>query len=70
MPTMVGIALALAAHGVLDAVQGQVVVNAGEPPCWPAFYLTLDVRAAAVLAWLVRGSRATVRPGGRTTEAA
>jgi len=57
----------LAGHGVMDAVHGNLVENAGVPVWWPAFCLTYDVGAAACLAWLVTTSRlvypATVRSG-------
>ena len=42
----------LAAHGVFDAVHAHAIANAGVPPWWPAFCLTYDVGAAAVLALL------------------
>jgi hypothetical protein len=44
---------ALAGHGVLDAVHGQVIENSGVPLWWPAFCGAYDVGAAACLAWLV-----------------
>jgi hypothetical protein len=47
----------LAAHGVLDLVHGLVLSNPGVPAWWPAFCLTYDVGAAAILAWLL------TRPG-------
>ena len=43
---------ALAAHGVLDAVHGHIVANAGVPAWWPAWCLAYDVGAAGALAWL------------------
>jgi uncharacterized membrane protein (UPF0136 family) len=47
------VAVALAAHGVLDLVHGRVVENPGVPAWWPAFCLAYDVAAAAFLAWLL-----------------
>jgi hypothetical protein len=44
----------LAGHGVLDAVHGNVVDNAGVPVWWPAFCLAYDVGAAGGLAWLIK----------------
>lgn len=43
----------LAGHGLLDAVHGDIVHNAGVPVWWPAFCATYDVVAAGGLAWLV-----------------
>ena len=40
----------LAAHGLLDAVHSELIVNRGIPAWWPAFCATFDVVAAAVLA--------------------
>jgi len=51
---------ALAAHGLFDAVHGQVLHNAGMPAWWPAFCGSFDLGAAAVLAWLLRHPRASV----------
>jgi hypothetical protein len=48
------VAVALAGHGVFDAVHGQVIENAGMPSWWPAWCLAYDVGAAAGLAWLLR----------------
>jgi hypothetical protein len=50
---------ALAAHGILDMVHGQVIANPGVPTWWPAFCLTYDGVAAAYLAFLL--SRRVVR---------
>jgi hypothetical protein len=44
---------ALAAHGILDMVHGQVIANPGVPTWWPAFCLTYDGVAAAYLAFLL-----------------
>ena len=44
---------ALAAHGILDLVHGQVIANPGVPVWWPAFCGTYDVVAAAYLAILL-----------------
>ncbi len=46
------VAAALAGHGVLDALHGYVVDNAGVPAWWPSFCLAYDVGAAAGLGWL------------------
>jgi hypothetical protein len=51
--------VALAGHGVFDAVHGHVIENAGVPVWWPAWCLAYDVGAAASLAWLIKR-----RPGG------
>jgi hypothetical protein len=48
------VAAALAAHGLLDAVHGRVIANAGVPAWWPAFCGAFDVVAAAYLAWRLR----------------
>jgi hypothetical protein len=40
------VVVALAAHGVLDLVQGGVISNPGVPGWWPAFCLSFDVTAA------------------------
>ena len=56
------VVVALAGHGVFDAVHGHIVANAGVPPWWPAWCLAYDVGAAACLAWLLRhGLAAHVR---------
>jgi hypothetical protein len=44
---------ALAGHGVVDAVHGRLIANAGVPAWWPAWCLAYDVGAAAWLAWLL-----------------
>jgi protein-S-isoprenylcysteine O-methyltransferase Ste14 len=48
------VVVALAGHGVFDAVHGHVIENAGVPTWWPAWCLAYDVGAAAGLAWLLR----------------
>jgi hypothetical protein len=48
------VVVALAGHGVFDAVHGYVIENAGVPVWWPAWCLAYDVGAAAALAWLLR----------------
>ena len=48
------VVVALAGHGVFDAVHGYVIENAGMPVWWPAWCLSYDVGAAAILAWLIR----------------
>lgn len=52
------IVVALAAHGLQDAVHHHLVVNAGVPAWWPAWCLAYDVGAAGCLAWLLH-ARAT-----------
>jgi hypothetical protein len=46
--------VALAGHGVFDAVHGHLIENTGVPAWWPAWCLSYDVGAAAGLAWLLR----------------
>ena len=48
------VVMALAGHGVFDAVHGHLVENAGVPAWWPAWCFAYDVGAAAGLAWLLR----------------
>ena len=48
------VVVALAAHGVFDAVHGRLIENTGVPAWWPAWCLAYDVGAAAGLAWLLR----------------
>jgi hypothetical protein len=48
------VVVALAGHGVFDAVHGRVIENAGVPAWWPAWCLAYDVGAAAGLGWLLR----------------
>lgn len=45
---------ALAGHGIFDGVHGHIIDNTGVPAWWPAWCLSYDVGAAAVLAWLLR----------------
>ena len=48
------VVVALAGHGVFDAaVHGHIIENAGVPAWWPAWCLSYDVGAAAVLGWLL-----------------
>ncbi|HEX7879567.1 MAG TPA: hypothetical protein VF720_09165 [Candidatus Eisenbacteria bacterium] len=51
------VAMALAAHGVMDLVHGRFVVNAGVPSFWPPFCMTFDVAAAVILAGLLATGR-------------
>ena len=44
---------ALAGHGAFDSVHGLFVRNPGVPVWWPAFCLSFDVAAAAILALLL-----------------
>lgn len=48
------VVVALAGHGVFDAVHGHFIENAGVPAWWPAWCLAYDVGAAASLAWLIK----------------
>jgi len=48
----------LAAHGVQDAVHGDIIANAGVPAWWSAWCLAYDVGAAGALAWLLMRSKA------------
>ena len=48
------VAAALAGHGILDALHGNVVKNSGVPVWWPAFCLAYDLGAAGSLAWLIQ----------------
>ena len=48
------IAGALAAHGVFDAVHGQLLTNPGVPAWWPVFCGAYDLGAAVWLAALLR----------------
>ena len=48
------VVVALAGHGVFDAVHGHVIENAGVPAWWPAWCFAYDVGAAAGLGWLLR----------------
>lgn len=48
------VVVALAGHGVFDAVHGYIIENAGVPAWWPPWCLAYDVGAAAVLGWLLR----------------
>ncbi len=49
---------ALAAHGILDALHGQLIANPGVPVWWPAFCLAFDEVAAGYLALLLLRHRA------------
>lgn len=40
----------LVAHGIFDALHPHLIVNQGVPEWWPAFCMSFDVTAAAVLA--------------------
>ena len=55
------VAVALAAHGIMDLFHNRVIPNPGVPTWWPAFCMAYDVVAAAYLAWLLRRGR--VRTG-------
>jgi hypothetical protein len=45
---------ALAAHGLFDAVHGQLITNTGVPEWWPAFCGAFDVAAGGYAWWLFR----------------
>jgi hypothetical protein len=57
------VVVALAGHGVFDAVHGYVIDNPGVPAWWPAWCLAYDVGAAACLAWLLRRGLVPTDPG-------
>jgi hypothetical protein len=44
----------LAAHGIFDALHGNVVENSGVPVWWPSFCLAYDLGAAGILACLIK----------------
>lgn len=46
-------AAALAAHGLMDLVHGDLVANPGVPSWWPAFCGAYDIAAALYLAALI-----------------
>lgn len=48
------IVVALAAHGILDAFHGSLVVDSGVPQWWPPFCMSYDLTAAGVLALVLR----------------
>jgi uncharacterized membrane protein YGL010W len=48
------VVVALAGHGVFDAVHGHIIENAGVAGWWSAWCLAYDVGAAAGLGWLLR----------------
>src|SRR5688500_184950 len=54
------VVVALAGHGIFDAVHGYVVENAGVPVWWPAWCFSYDVGAAGCLAWLISRRRVTM----------
>ena len=56
------VVVALAGHGVFDAVHGYLIENAGVPAWWPAWCLAYDVGAAAILAWLITRQRRAALP--------
>lgn len=47
------VAAALAAHGLMDLVHGDLVANPGVPSWWPAFCGAYDIAAALYLAALI-----------------
>ena len=57
-------AVALAGHGVFDAVHGRIIANPGMPVWWPAFCAAYDITAGVYLAWLLTNRRVqAVREG-------
>lgn len=56
------VVVALAGHGLFDAVHPHLYVNVGVPPWWPSFCAAYDVVAAAYLAWLLASRRLGDRP--------
>jgi hypothetical protein len=56
------VVVALAGHGVFDAVHGHVIENAGVPAWWPAWCFSYDVGAAGCLAWLITRRRVSATP--------
>ena len=56
---------ALAAHGILDAFHGELIVNPGVPVWWPAFCLAYDGVAAGYLAFLLLATERGRRPTWR-----
>ena len=51
------VAVALAAHGVLDVAHARFISNPGVPVWWPAFCMSFDFAAAGYLAWLLASRR-------------
>jgi hypothetical protein len=47
------VVVALAGHGVLDAIHASLIDDPGVPVWWPAFCGSYDVVAAGCLAWLL-----------------
>jgi hypothetical protein len=58
-------AAAIGGHGVFDLFHGELIVNSGVPPWWPAFCGAFDLGAGACLAWIARVSAPA---GGRPAE--
>jgi protein-S-isoprenylcysteine O-methyltransferase Ste14 len=46
------VAIALAGHGVFDALHDRVIPNSGVPAWWPSFCLAFDVGAAGCVAFV------------------
>ena len=57
------VVMALAGHGVFDAVHGHVIENVGVPAWWPAWCFAYDVGAAGGLAWLLRHRLVAITSG-------
>jgi hypothetical protein len=47
------VVVALASHGIFDALRGNVIENPGIPAWWPAFCAAYDVVAAVCLGWII-----------------
>ena len=50
-------AAALAGHGLVDFVHGELITNPGMPVWWPPFCAAYDLTAAGFLAWLITSGR-------------
>lgn len=51
------VVVALAAHGIFDALHGHTIPNPGVPSWWPQFCLAYDVAAAVYLAIVLARGR-------------
>lgn len=51
------VVVALASHGLLDALHDQIITNPGVPVWWPEFCAAYDLVAAGYLAWRLRSGR-------------
>jgi len=55
------VVVALAAHAILDAFHGSLVLNLGVPSWWPPFCAAYDLTAAGILAIILRRAPAQSR---------